>query len=108
MHERWGMNWRRGLLRVWIALAACWIAYVGWTGYDHYSRFRVAEACAENLKPAFDAWRKRHPDDWAAISTPVSPDAQALELTRLRGDLPPPLPFSCFPQNSVGMFDDTM
>jgi hypothetical protein len=28
------MNWRRGLLRLWIATSVCWIALVAWHGYN--------------------------------------------------------------------------
>ena len=48
-----GINWRRGLFRVWLTGSGCWIAVVGWSAYQSViSPWYIAKqenACAESL-----------------------------------------------------------
>lgn len=47
------MNWRRGLLRLWIVVAACWIGAVGVTVYFAETKFdieRIERRCIERQK----------------------------------------------------------
>jgi hypothetical protein len=48
------MNWRRGLLRLWIAGSLCWVSLVGWTAlvseHDRALRNAADERCMARKK----------------------------------------------------------
>ena len=44
------MNWRRGLLRLWVVVSLCWLGVVGVAAYFAESNLDVTERCIERQK----------------------------------------------------------
>jgi hypothetical protein len=84
----WEMNWRRGLLRLWLVLSLCWIVLVGvFVWQADILRITRIEACDE----AESEWLKRIECADRLHEAPVGPaDIAALgKKTALLALLPP-------------------
>jgi hypothetical protein len=44
------MNWRRGLLRLWLVASLCWAAFIGWSAYQESMALSAQHACWESKK----------------------------------------------------------
>ena len=44
------MNWRRGLLRLWVVVSLCWLGVVGVAAYFAEFNLDVTERCIERQK----------------------------------------------------------
>jgi hypothetical protein len=66
----WNMNWRRGLIRLWIVSSLCWIGFVGWTAYAQESE-RAAQEFADNVCME---WKRREgANPFDCFDTPSGP-----------------------------------
>lgn len=45
-------NWRRGLIRLWLVVAAMWVIFVGWKYYDNTIRADIIFECVDKASAA--------------------------------------------------------
>jgi hypothetical protein len=82
------MNWRRGLLRVWMILSAIWVLFISINRWDQLSEifFAIeppADRGAVSLSPGpYACWATRNADNPFAIITPGADTSADLTLAK--------------------------